>query len=183
MERISADAVGMALLIPLMVIFAFWVDAMKRKDGDPDFDERQVAARGKACKAALLVLAIYLIEDAILINMWRPWAKPGVDVLMGVWLAFVVFLCVAIHYDAYRALREKPLGAYSSLGFFILLPLLSSRDDMRDGLLTDGLLTNGLLNENCERLVYTVSLLVALVVLTVHDIRRRRSEKDAEREE
>lgn len=183
MERIGAEAVGMALLIPLMVIFAFWVDAMKRKEGDQDFDERQSVARGKACEAALLVLAIYLVEDAVLINMWRPWAEPGVDVMLGTWLAFAVFLCVAIHYDAYRALREKPLGAYSTLGFLIFIQLLNSRDDMRDGLLTDGLLTDGLLNENCERLVYTVSLLVALVVLTVHDIRRRRSEKDEEREE
>lgn len=178
MERIGAEAVGMALLIPLMVIFAFWVDAMKRKDGDQDFDERQVAARGKACEAALLVLAIYLVEDAVLINMWRPWAEPGVDVMLGTWLAFAVFLCVAIHYDAYRGLREKPLTAYCSLGFLIVLPLLNSRGDMKKDFLTDGLL-----NENCVSAVRTVLLLITLVVLAVHDIRRRRSEKDEEREE
>ena len=171
MERISADAVGMALLIPLMVIFAFWVDAMKRKDGDPDFDERQVVAQGKACKAALLVLAIYLVEDAVLINMWRPWAEPGVDVMLGTWLAFAVFLCVAIHYDAYRGLREKPLTAYCSLVFLIVLPLLNSRGDMKKDFLTDGLL-----NENCVSVVRTVLLLITLVVLAVHDIRRRREE-------
>lgn len=173
METMNWYAFGIAAGV-LLAAAIILIRALFGKSTDTDFDERQVTARSKAYKTALFTLEFYLAADAGLTLLWRPWAEPGVDVLLGILLDMMVFACAAIHYDAYRTLTQKPRATYFLFAVLIITQLLSFSRYREEGFVTDGRLNGNSLNP-----AIIVMFLVIVTVLTVHDIRRRK-EEDAE---
>lgn len=170
METMNWYAFGVAAGV-LLAAAIILIRALFGKSTDTDFDERQVTARSKAYKTALFTLEFYLAADAGLTLLWRPWAEPGVDVLLGILFAMMVFVCVAIHYDAYRTLREKPWTNYLLFVILIIPQLLNFSHYREEGFVTDGRLNGNSLNP-----AVIAGLLIFVTVLAVHDIHRRREE-------
>ena len=54
--------------------------AVRKKQGrpKPEYDERQMAARGVAYRWAFLTLMLSLAVNTGVEAIWGPWAKPGV---------------------------------------------------------------------------------------------------------
>lgn len=53
--------------------------AVRKKQGrpKPEYDERQMAARGAAYRWAFLTLMLSLAVNTGVEAIWGPWAKPG----------------------------------------------------------------------------------------------------------
>ena len=170
METMNWYAFGIAAGV-LLAATIILIRTLFGKSTDADFDERQVTARSKAYKTALFTLEFYLAADAGLTLLWRPWAEPGVDVLLGILFAMMVFMCVAIHYDAYRTLTQKPRSSYFLFAVLIITQLLSFSRYREEGFVTDGRLNGNSLNP-----AVIAGLFIFVIVLAVHDIRRRREE-------
>lgn len=114
---------------------------------DKKFDERQLAARGKASSHALTALVIYLAADYLLCNhMGRSWAAPGVDAFLGLYFGAVVFSVECICRDAYfkvgENIRKHLWWMWLSAAVFVILIVLTLALPPRKIFFSDGLVTS-----------------------------------------
>lgn len=141
-----------------------------------EYDERQIMVRGKAFSKAFFTLMLYLVVDGFVSAVWRPWTIPGVNNVLGIFLAVGVFLMVAIRGDAYFSLKEKPRT-------FQLLCLVVIVCQVPNVIMTicdpeESFLTGGCLNENCLAVGCIVVFAMALVTMLFHE--RHQTEEDGE---
>lgn len=89
------------------------------------YDERQLAVRGLAYKAAFITLALYNVGYGLVWEVKGIWtATAAWGLFAGVCIAFSVFAIVCIAKDAYLALTEKP-GRYLAFAGAVALCNLS----------------------------------------------------------
>ena len=99
------------LAITFVVVFLILFYYAKRKNGDlnTEYDERQVAARGKAYKAGyyamMLYYALYFIADTIEIEI--PNKYNATLIFAGIAFGVAVFTVAAIRSDAYLKMNES----------------------------------------------------------------------------
>ena len=120
----------------------------RRKGVKEEYDERQELVRGKAYKAALFTLMIYLCVDMMVGFIWRAWAMPGVSSALGVFLAVGVFVAVCIRNDALLALRQNPKKAIM-MALLVIACQLPSLLFNSDPLVENGLLTHKAISLGC----------------------------------
>lgn len=75
------------------------------------FDERQIAARGRAYKISLVTLVGYLTACLLCWNLNLEWARFDIQIYLGLILAFAVFEFIVIYSGAYfgfnRSIKYK----------------------------------------------------------------------------
>lgn len=94
---------GFGMFLGLAVLLYKW-----KKDGGLQYDERQMVGRGKAYRAGFIVSLGSNLLYAV-VNHLYP--LPGDSYFWQIGcmeLSVLVFVLVAIHYDAYLSLTEKP---------------------------------------------------------------------------
>lgn len=152
----------------------------KRRGGaSNEYDERQVLVRGKAFGTAFFTLMCYLALNAAVCTICGPWAVPGIDGLLGIFLGVGVFLLRAIEGDAYFSLRENPR-------FFRILCLVVIACQLPNILMSlrqedERFFTDGLLNSNCLSIACTIVFAAAFIAIGIHE-KRRSGEEDGEDE-
>lgn len=136
--------------IPLTITLAGRADKKLGTDSvgepvDKRFDERQLAARGKAHEYAFSALICYLMADYLLCNYrGSSWAQPGVDAFIGVCFGLAVFSVACICRDAYfkvgENVRRHLWWMWISTGVmaaaFVLTLVLHTDQYVVDGLVT-----------------------------------------------
>lgn len=122
-EWVTGFVVG---LLAVAVVFAVVRRmALRRGEGPRKYDERQVAARGKAYAAAYFTLLIYLAVWLVLSSLELPFFPGTAAILLGFLLSITVFVCYSIFHDAYFRCSERPttwlwvIGAVSALNLGI----------------------------------------------------------------
>lgn len=158
----------LGLCVGILVAVVVLTVLRKRRGGaSNEYDERQQMVRGKAYGAAFFTLMCYLPVNAAVNRCWRPWTLPGIDSLIGLFLAVAVFMVYAIRGDAYFSLREKP-GTFKGLCLVVIacqLPNIVMTILHSD----ESFLTDGLLNSNCMSVACVIVFIVALVAFLLHN--------------
>ena len=134
--------------------------AVRKKQGrpKPEYDERQMAARGVAYR-------------------WGPWAKPGVSAWMLIFLSIGVFIVACVRKDAYFAVAQNPRTYLWLFGAVVLCQIPNFLLQLRSGdLVEDGLLTWNALSPACG-VLFGVMFVCMLVRLRRQ---KREEQEDAE---
>ena len=103
--------------------------AVRKKQGrpKPEYDERQMAARGVAYRWAFLTLMLSLAVNTGVEAIWGPWAKPGVSAWMLIFLSIGVFIVACVRKDAYFAVAQNPRTYLWLFGAVVLCQIPSIR--------------------------------------------------------
>ncbi|MBQ0037807.1 MAG: hypothetical protein KBS74_03950 [Clostridiales bacterium] len=169
--------IGMCVGI-FVVVLVLTLIRKRRGCAGNEYDERQIMVRGNAFQKAFFTLMIYLMLDSIVSVSWRPWTTPGINDILGIFLAIGVFMMAAIRGDAYFSLKEKPRT-------FRLLCLIVIFCQLPNVIITvhsaeESFLTNGCLNDNCLSVACSVLFATVMVAITVHEKRRAAEDEDGE---
>ena len=153
--------VGIAMVILMMV---FWRN--RRKKCPEEYDERQLALRGKCYRAAFFTLILLLALNGIVTAFFgHSWAEPGVDGLLLLFVAIGVFSVSAIWQDAYVPVTDSA-GKYCILMGLVMLaqmPSVISHFEMGDYIVNDQV-TSGALPLVCTLLFAAVLVSILLRV-------------------
>lgn len=141
------------------------------------YDERQVAAHGKAYEFATTVAAVYFLAVYVCFKVWQfqdcePKIEPAVMMIGGIWIVlFAYHLCCLMTDSA------LPLGdnAYPLVGY-IVVGILNILYGVLSGALY-GLPLTGEGSDAWERLIMGFAF---LSVSIIHLIARSRSKRDQE---
>ena len=166
-------AVGFLIVVGfgLLVRFVF-----KTKHVKPEFDERQIIARGKAYKAGFFTLLIYGAICTVLQALELNWMSGLLREVLGIVLGAGVFAVVAILNDAYLGFNEN--NRYSII-ILLIVGLLNFACGIM-GIITDGL------SSNSGTRTYIVNLMVSLlffVLLGTYWLHKKKSSVTEEVEE
>ena len=106
----TAWAIGFLVGILVVAIACAITMKLARKKGvkSTEFDERQVAARGRAFTLAYATLGLYLAAWIVLNSLKLPFFATRLSVLIGLLLSVVVFAGYCIFSDAYFRTSDKP---------------------------------------------------------------------------
>ena len=106
----TAWATGFVVgILIVAIVCAVAAKVARRKGaGKGEYDERQIAARGKAFSAAYFTLLIYLAIWTVLRTLELPFFKEPVSVWGGALLSIAVFVGYSIFHDAYFKASESP---------------------------------------------------------------------------
>lgn len=169
----------MSNFIPLIIILLGIVLVVligRRFNPENEFDERQVAARGKAYRYAFFSTIwgafLYAIITAIVTE--KPIAQEGVIPALIALLGFGVFAVVSIINDAFLALNKKPAS------FFIIFALAAVSNGFAAVMsIIDGrMLENGLLAFPAMQLGCAVLFTTVMIVLGVKLIKNKKPEAE-----
>ena len=165
MERSIYYYLGIAAGIILGVIILAIVSSIRKKNGNfCEYDERQVAARGKAYKYGFFTFIIYFAAYGIL-----QMATDGeivsdlVGITVGIVTAVFVFASNAIWNDAYFSLQESPryyIALFLAVGGLNLVVGFRGMIEHR----AEGILDENIMNLSCG-VLFVGLLLVTLVKL------------------
>lgn len=150
--------------------------AVRKKQGrpKPEYDERQMAARGVAYRWAFLTLMLSLAVNTGVEAIWGPWAKPGVSAWMLSFLSVGVFVVVCVRKDAYFAVAQDPKASLWLFGAVVVLQIPNIIITLRSGgFVEDGLLTWDALSPASG------ALFLVLTVCAIVRLRRQREDDES----
>ena len=150
--------------------------AVRKKQGrpKPEYDERQMAARGVAYRWAFLTLMLSLAVNTGVEALWGPWAKPGVSAWMLIFLSVGVFVVVCVRRDAYFAVAQDPKASLWLFGAVVVLQIPNIIITLRSGgFVEDGLLTWDALSPASG------ALFLVLTVCAIVRLRRQREDDES----
>lgn len=150
--------------------------AARKKQGrpKPEYDERQMAARGVAYRWAFLTLMLSLAVNTGVEAIWGPWAKPGVSAWMLIFLSVGVFVVVCVRRDAYFAVAQDPKASLWLFGAVVVLQIPNIIITLRSGgFVEDGLLTWDALSPASG------ALFLVLTVCAIVRLRRQREDDES----
>lgn len=150
--------------------------AVRKKQGrpKPEYDERQMAARGVAYRWAFLTLMLSLAVNTGVEAIWGPWAKPGVSAWMMIFLSVGVFVVVCVRRDAYFAVAQDPKASLWLFGAVVVLQIPNIIITLRSGgFVEDGLLTWDALSPASG------ALFLVLTVCAIVRLRRQREDDES----
>lgn len=150
--------------------------AVRKKQGrpKPEYDERQMAARGVAYRWAFLTLMLSLAVNTGVEAIWGPWAKPGVSAWMLIFLSIGVFIVVCVRRDAYFAMAQDPKASLWLFGAVVVLQIPYIIINLRSGgFVEDGLLTWDALSPASG------ALFLVLTVCAIVRLRRQREDDES----
>ena len=150
--------------------------AVRKKQGrpKPEYDERQMAARGVAYRWAFLTLMLSLAVNTGVEALWGPWAKPGVSAWMLIFLSIGVFIVACVRKDAYFAMAQDPKASLWLFGAVVVLQIPNIIITLRSGgFVEDGLLTWDALSPASG------ALFLVLTVCAIVRLRRQREDDES----
>lgn len=150
--------------------------AVRKKQGrpKPEYDERQMAARGMAYRWAFLTLMLSLAVNTGVEAIWGPWAKPGVSAWMLIFLSIGVFIVACVRKDAYFAVAQDPKASLWLFGAVVVLQIPNIIITLRSGgFVEDGLLTWDALSPASG------ALFLVLTVCAIVRLRRQREDDES----
>lgn len=150
--------------------------AVRKKQGrpKPEYDERQMAARGVAYRWAFLTLMLSLAVNTGVEAIWGPWAKPGVSAWMLIFLSIGVFIVACVRKDAYFAVAQNPKASLWLFGAVVVLQIPNIIITLRSGgFVEDGLLTWDALSPASG------ALFLVLTVCAIVRLRRQREDDES----
>ena len=150
--------------------------AVRKKQGrpKPEYDERQMAARGVAYRWAFLTLMLSMAVNTGVEAIWGPWAKPGVSAWMLIFLSVGVFVVVCVRRDAYFAVAQDPKASLWLFGAVVVLQIPNIIITLRSGgFVEDGLLTWDALSPASG------ALFLVLTVCAIVRLRRQREDDES----
>lgn len=150
--------------------------AVRKKQGrpKPEYDERQMAARGVAYRWAFLTLMLSLAVNTGVEAIWGPWAKPGVSAWMLIFLSIGVFIVACVRKDAYFAVAQDPKASLWLFGAVVVLQIPNNIITLRSGgFVEDGLLTWDALSPASG------ALFLVLTVCAIVRLRRQREDDES----
>lgn len=150
--------------------------AARKKQGrpKPEYDERQMAARGVAYRWAFLTLMLSLAVNTCVEAIWGPWAKPGVSAWMLIFLSIGVFIVACVRKDAYFAVAQNPRTYLWLFGAVVVLQIPNIIITLRSGgFVEDGLLTWDALSSASG------ALFLVLTVCAIVRLRRQREDDES----
>ena len=178
-ERLSFYALGLGfgMLTALAVFLICWL-AGRGKDRRK-YDERQLAAQGRAAKAAFFTNLIYAAACIVVFGGVEP--GRGVAMLamfLGALLSVGVYAILCILHDAYFNLSDSPRKTLGVMGMITALQFVNFITNCWDA----GLFPDGAPNFiACTSLSTGVMLLLVIAVSLVKlAADRRRGERDEE---
>ena len=92
------------VLFPLIiaaVVVLFIVVARLYRNKKANYDERQLLARNAAYKGSFFFLLIYCFACGMLRLFDVKWADTAVQMFLGIFLSFVLFIAICMIKDAY----------------------------------------------------------------------------------
>lgn len=115
------------ILLALTIAFIAWCIHRKKHPDSGKYDERQIAARGKAFQAGFFTI---LISGAA-VSIWEFLAEASLPGGAYVWhmcslgLGICVFAVTAIFQDAYVGIYDKP-ARFIRMGIFFIIAMCLS---------------------------------------------------------
>lgn len=105
-----AMGLGFGMIVALGAYGIFALAARRKKDGcAQQYDERQLAAQGKAAKAAMLTHLAYAAVCIVYFAGWEPkWLDVPTAMFFGIALAAGVYAVYCILHDAYFSISRSP---------------------------------------------------------------------------
>ena len=176
MDKVSyyiGVVVGFLLVVGFGLLIRF---IFKTKRVKPEYDERQMIARGKAYKVGFFTLLIYGSICTVLQAMEIYWCDGLLREVIGIVIGVGAFAIVAILNDAYIGFNENnryTIGVMSLIGLLNLGSAIIGI--ITDGLWKDGRATNTIVN-------LAISILF-FVILTTYWVHKKKTKDDAEVEE
>lgn len=138
-----------------------------------NYDERQLAARGKAFKWGLCTMLISLIVWEVLCEFELCGAQPLGELLILMCPAFIVITVICIVNDAYDPINSRP-----GMIMFTMMPLASV------GMISvyikesDKLIENGLITGTGGIFILYISWLIVSAVYWICYVKERKAEKN-----
>ena len=160
----AAYALGLGIgILAGLLIFAVYRLANKGGRGRRDYDERQIAAQGRAARAAMYA---HLIYAAAAIIGYAAFGLRFIDLpgamMLGVCLSVGVFAVSCIWNDAYFTAANSPRSSIAALAAFALLQILSVWRHVRDA----GWFPNGGMMDSIVVIALGCAGLMLLVIVT-----------------
>ena len=118
MDRAYSIIIGIGAIVAAIVIILLML--LRKPGNKPNFDERQLLARGKAYKAGFFTLTVYMILYGITELSGLVWCENITGVWIGVIIGAAVFCISAIHHDAYFGMRDN-VKTWAITNFLIAL--------------------------------------------------------------
>lgn len=153
--------VGFLFVVGFGLLIRFTRQSKRLK---PEFDERQVAARGKAYKAGFFTLLIYGAVRTALQAFGVEWCSGLVFEVIGIVIGAGVFAVVAINNDAYLGFNEDNRHSMIILSLIGVLNLACGII----GIITDGLWKDGEVPTSFVNLLISVLFLAIVVTNWLH---------------
>lgn len=153
--------VGFLIVVGFGLLIRFTRQSKRLK---PEFDERQVAARGKAYKAGFFSLLIYGAIRTALQAFGPEWCSGLVFEVLGIVIGAGAFAIVAISNDAYLGFNEDNRHAMIILSIIGVLNFACGII----GIITDGLWKDGKIPTSFVNLLISVLFLVIVVTNWLH---------------
>ncbi len=184
LRKIFAEVIIMDVAITVFMCIAalgvFFYAAKEKNSGmKNDFDERQIAARGKGYKVgfftALIGLVVLILLDVAEISL------PIVDTAKYIILLFIslgMFVVYCIMNDAYIGLHTK---CRSNIVLWLIIVVFEIYQAVRD--IIDGeMVKDGMITESVITIAFVVLLLVIMSAMLIRSsqIKKREAEEDEE---
>ena len=169
----TAFMIGFGVAIVLGLLFFGTMQLMQsRKDGCEKikYDERQVAARGKAFQAGFFTLLGCVALAACLEVAEVPWLAHGMGSILAILIGVSVFALVAIHKDAYMGLNQNPRKFLVGFGLIMLVNLVCGVTNLSIG---EGNAWQGRIN-----LAVASMMLLVIAAQGIHLLRLRKEQED-----
>ncbi len=152
-------ALGIIVGIVAAVIIAL---VMWKKTPRSDFDERQLALRGKAFQHAFFAVLIFSAVYTLLVMIiGHPLMEDGVSTLLAALFGVMVFAVECVMRDAFFTVSKTPKYYILLIVAVILSNGITGIDKLRDG----SMVRDGLLTFSCFNFAGAVLFLVVLVAI------------------
>ena len=139
-----------------------------------EYDERQMAARGKAYKAGFFTALLYHLIFAALSVTEIPFFQSVTGMLLGSFLGIGVFAVTAIRHDAYLGLNENK-RSFLVLGIVVTAAnLVTTVCNALDGTLVE----EGKLTFDCLNPMVGILFAVIVIALVLHDRKVGKEEEE-----
>lgn len=161
-----------ALIIYILVNVIF-KDKNKEKR---EFDERQLLMQGKAAKAAMWTAIVSCGIVGLVSVFGTDFCPVGIAMFMVIAATVMVYVIVAIHYDAYlgfKANTKKQYTAFVLLFVVMVLNVITSADS--NGFIRDGRMTVAWLP-----LTAVIMYIVLFAALLIHNGTKKMEESEEE---
>jgi len=183
-DTMNAYAMGLGIgIMAGLAVYAIFSLAFRKKNGCArEYDERQIAAQGKAAKAAMFTHMAFAAACIAFYAGWEPaWLDVPVAMFFGLTLSIGVYAVRCILHDAYFSISRSPRFTLLALAAVAALQFLNVRRHVAE----EGLLPNGRMDMvvgmslACGALMLVV-LATALIKLAADKRGEREADGDGE---
>lgn len=152
----------------IVAIFSFIMSIRKNSKNIYDYDERQIAARGKAFKLGFFTIMIANLANGVIVEWFdNVWGTQFTMNFVCAALGIAVFVVHSIFHDAYMSFKETPFKLVVLFTFIIVINAISGVHNIveNEAFTKDGRLSE--INIACAVLfaIITIAIIIKSYVL------------------